>query len=153
MFPLFFIDWKCNSSLHIVKALFVERSLSYRKSSITGCLKKRTSDSPKISNMYALTVSKLNGTYTLKQSDMDLVSWFADFIRIFVLILHYEWGVSGFNSAMDVNAQNHDHLVKAWTALEKLNISRNFLELSCGRRCETSHFWTERILVLVAINL
>ena len=39
----------------------------------------------KISNMYALAVSKLNGTYTLKQSDMDLVSWFADFIRIFVL--------------------------------------------------------------------
>ena len=28
----------------------------------------------KISNMYALAVSKLNGTYTLKQSDRDLVS-------------------------------------------------------------------------------
>jgi len=62
--------------------------------------------------------------------------------------------VSGFNSRIDVNAQNHDHLVKAWTALEKNLI---FLEisgtLSSGRRCETSHFWTEGILVLVAINL
>jgi len=55
---------------------------------------------------------------------------------------------------MGVNAQNHDHLIKAWTALEKNLI---FLEisgtLSSGRRCETSHFWTEGILVLVAINL
>ena len=78
----------------------------------------------KISNMYALAVSKLNGTYTLKQSDMDLVSWFADFIRIFNCPL---WGVSGFfNSARVVNAWNHDHLVIAWTALEKNLI---FLEI------------------------